>query len=1150
MEREKLIGLVTAAQKGDTEAMNQLFSEFYNDVYYFALQNVKDSDLACDITQETFVEIINTVGDLHEPAAFVKWMRQITYHQCTRYFKKKKDVLVDEDEEGNSVFDVVAEDRAEFIPDEALDQQDFRKTILAMLDTLSEEQRAATLLYYYDELSVKQIAEIQGVSEGTVKSRLNYARKSIKKSVEDYEKKNNIKLHSFAFFPFMFWLLKAAAAEEAAAGAATAGTVAAGITAATGTTITATAVSSTAGVAASGAAAATGATAGAAVVAGTTATAVTGTAAAGTGIVAKIVALPLAVKVVSVITAGAIVVGSVGIAASDKNDEPTIPSTSIPATSEQTTPPTTLPAPVEPSNDATTAPTTPHLHEYEETVVAETCTEQGYTIFTCACGDSYEDNFVAARGHSWDAGVISKEPTEDAEGERIHTCTVCSETNVVTIPASGHEHSYTAIITEPTCTQQGYTTYSCICGHSYSDNYLSATGHTAGDWIVDQDPTSTQPGKKHQTCVSCGVIIANEEIPAIGSVGLAYTVNSDGETCTITGLGTWTNSDLYIPEYVDGYRVTVIGSSAFENQKSIISVNIPASVSSILGYAFWQCSNLQSVVFADNSQLTEIQLGAFGYCSALTTFTFPEKVEFIGEYAFTNCQSLPSVIIPATVTDIEREVFQGCDALVSIDVASGNTVFHSAGNCIIETASKTLVVGCSNSVIPSDGSVISIGNSAFIGCRTLNSITIPNTVTMIGMNAFIGCSGLTELTIPDSVTVIDGWAFSGCENLKVFYFAGSIEAWNKIEKHYAWNSNLPATEVICSDGVVSLVDNEDESTGRDVSEGSSYITVDGKTFSAGEVISVAPAAGDTLITVDYTYTCFVNDAGQLGWDVVVNDNTKTEYEALLGEINGVPLTHMTKTFMQCSNLLQSPAIPDSVTEMTNTYFYCTNMTVAPALPDGITKLAFTFDGCHGLTAAPALPKNVQDISWAFGYCMGLEQAPEIPEGVTNMESTFQGCTSLIQAPVIPESVVNMNSTFSNCTQLVQAPVIPANVSSMASTFLGCSSLTGTVTIDASPSVFDQCFHTTILPIVLTGKSQRLPDLAATSYNGNVTVAANERTDDTTAIYDVPRGCISLNCVSVERTTEQWNAIQKGSWHGGVPATEVVCSDGVVTLEKN
>ena len=183
LEKDKLVPLVQAAQSGDSNALNALFNVYYNDVYYFALKTVKDSELACDITQETFVEIFTTIGQLKEPAAFVSWCKQITYHQCTRYFKKKKDVLVDENEDGTSLFDTLEEDNADFIPDEALDKDDFRKTILGMIDELSEEQRSAVMMYYFDEMSVAQIAQIQGVSEGTVKSRLFTARNILRNKI-------------------------------------------------------------------------------------------------------------------------------------------------------------------------------------------------------------------------------------------------------------------------------------------------------------------------------------------------------------------------------------------------------------------------------------------------------------------------------------------------------------------------------------------------------------------------------------------------------------------------------------------------------------------------------------------------------------------------------------------------------------------------------------------------------------------------------------------------------------------------------------------------------------------------------------------------------------------------------------------------------
>lgn len=233
IEKEKLVSMVISAQKGENDGATALYDTFYQDIYYYILKTVNDPELAADLTQDTFMGIMQTIGQLKEPAAFVTWSRQIAYHRCTAHFRKRKELLADEDEDGYSVFDTIEEERTEFIPDAALDQTDLKATIHNMIDSLPEEQRSALLMRYFEELSVSQIATIQGVSEGTVKSRLNYGRKAIGKAVEDYEKKNGIKLHCAGVVPLLLWLFangqKASAAGTAAAGA-TAGATAAGAT--------------------------------------------------------------------------------------------------------------------------------------------------------------------------------------------------------------------------------------------------------------------------------------------------------------------------------------------------------------------------------------------------------------------------------------------------------------------------------------------------------------------------------------------------------------------------------------------------------------------------------------------------------------------------------------------------------------------------------------------------------------------------------------------------------------------------------------------------------------------------------------------------------------------------------------------------------
>ncbi len=124
-----------------------------------------------------------------------------------------------------------------------------------------------------------------------------------------------------------------------------------------------------------------------------------------------------------------------------------------------------------------------------------------------------------------------------------------------------------------------------------------------------------------------------------------------------------------------------------------------------------------------------------------------------------NC---PNLVFPKDMTDIADEFYMSLgetDDIETIEVEASNPYYHSAGNCLIETATKTLVLGCKNSVIPDDGSVTKIGKCAFNGCQELKSITIPDCVTEIGYMAF-AYTGLKEVTIPEDLEEIAAHSFS------------------------------------------------------------------------------------------------------------------------------------------------------------------------------------------------------------------------------------------------------------------------------------------------------------------------------------------------------------------------------------------------------
>ncbi len=195
------------------------------------------------------------------------------------------------------------------------------------------------------------------------------------------------------------------------------------------------------------------------------------------------------------------------------------------------------------------------------------------------------------------------------------------------------------------------------------------------------------------------------------------------------------------------------------------------SVTAIGNYAFYECWGMISMTIPNT--VTYIGEEAFYWCTGLESLTIGSGVETIDDHAFFGCKQLTDVTVPDSVVNIGEAVFAACDGLVSMAVQSGNRVYHSAGNCIIKTAAKTLVCGCKASVIPEDGSVTAIGNSAFIVCEELTDISIPDTVSAIGTSAFELCQKLTDISIPDSVVSIGNFAFfwSGITDV---YYGGSI----------------------------------------------------------------------------------------------------------------------------------------------------------------------------------------------------------------------------------------------------------------------------------------------------------------------------------------------------------------------------------------
>lgn len=199
------VELVRRAQTGDAAAQNVLYESMYKRVYYLALRLTGSAEDAEDAAQETFLAAFRALPGLENPNAFEGWLFQIAANKSRNLLKKKgQDADLNEDDDGLTLLDTLPERDEALLPAEAVDSAEQRRMLLEIVNSLPEAQRQCVILFYYSELSVQQIAELLDCSEGTVKSRLNYARQKIKEKILETEKRHGIRLHVLAPIELLF----------------------------------------------------------------------------------------------------------------------------------------------------------------------------------------------------------------------------------------------------------------------------------------------------------------------------------------------------------------------------------------------------------------------------------------------------------------------------------------------------------------------------------------------------------------------------------------------------------------------------------------------------------------------------------------------------------------------------------------------------------------------------------------------------------------------------------------------------------------------------------------------------------------------------------------------------------------------------------
>ena len=422
-----------------------------------------------------------------------------------------------------------------------------------------------------------------------------------------------------------------------------------------------------------------------------------------------------------------------------------------------------------------------------------------------------------------------------------------------------------------------------------------------------------------------------------------------------------------------------------------------------------------------------------------------------------NTNAKGAIIIPETVktvityrvVGIGDAAFLGCTSLTSV------TIPNSVTNIGISA-----FYGCSSLLsISIPNNVTNIDNNAFRGCTSLTSVTIPNSVMSIGDYAFYGCTGLTSITIPNRVTYIGEYTFKGCTSLTSVTIGESVSEIGKS----AFESCTSLTSVVwnaihCVNFIIPDAPFPNSVTsftfGEKVEHVPAYLCYDMSVLASITIPNSVTSIGGGAFSgcSSLTSVTIPNSVTSIGNDAFYGCSSLTSV-AIPSSVTSIGES----AFEGCSSLT-SVIIPNGVTNIDGVFYGCSSLT-SVTIPNSITSIGgYTFYGCSSLTSI-TIPNSVTSIGiGAFDGCSSLTSVA-IPSSVTSIEKrTFRGCSSLTSV-TIPNSITSIGeSAFEGCSSLTSV-TIPESVRSIGnSAFSGCSSLTSITIPNSIRSIGDWAFR--------------------------------------------------------------------------------------------